>query len=85
MTLINHLHFRMSLGGKMGATTTLAPTGLGAQNTNKQLAHWIDLFFVVVVKPSVGLAICRNNILYNDKNPRRALTNMRHCDTLNTY
>ena len=37
-----------------------------------------------VVKPTVGLAMCRNNIFYNNKNPRRAHTNMRHYDTLNT-
>ena len=40
---------------------------------------------VVVVKPKVGLAMCRNNIFYTYENPRRALTNMRHYDTLNAY
>ena len=52
---------------------------------NVSSVKYISNIVVVVVKPTVGLAKYRNNIFYNNKNPRRALTNMRHNDTLNTY
>ena len=61
----------------------------GPQNLTKYQYFSMKLslsnkYFVAVdLKPTVGLAMCRNNIFYK-KNPRRALTTILHYDTVTT-